>query len=540
MRITRKDFLSRSGVALVPISLAGAGAAPAATAGESPPSTAGLSHFNVRQFGAKGDGQSKDTTAIQAAIDAAGTAGGTVCLPAGKYVSGTLRLKSRVAVYLDAGATLIASPDKDDFDPYEKLDYQSHADQETTDFHYALLRGQDVEHVTVAGPGMIDGNRSRRGGPKPLAFKNCRHIAIRDITLKNSPNYNISLLGCDFVDIDGVTILNGYCDGIDPDCSHHVRIANCFVESWDDAICPKASFALGYRRSTENVTVTNCVLTTACNAIKLGTESSGDFKNVAISNCAIFARVDLWKRPPTSGVSIEMVDGGSLERIAVSNLVMADVRAPIFVRFGNRGRAQPVPTPGLLEHLSLADICATGASLASSITGIPGYPVRRITLWNVQIAARGGGATELAHKEVPELESKYPEAGMFGELPAYGLFCRHVENLVLDHVDFHLEKPDGRPALLMDQGSQIDLRSVLADPPAGEEPVIWLRQVRDCLAQGIRARPGTKTCFKVSGARTAGIRAVGSDFSEGQQAVLLDKEVNASVWQQSGNLLRPQ
>lgn len=540
MKITRKNFLARSGAAILPVSLAGAGAGRGATAGESPPSATGLFHFNVRQFGAKGDGQTKDTKAIQAAIDAAGVAGGTVYLPAGKYLSGTLRLKSRVALYLDAGATLLASPVQDDFDPYEKLDFQSHSDQETTDFHYALLRGQDVEHITVAGPGMIDGNRSRRGGPKPIAFKNCRHVAIRDITLQNSPNYNISLLGCDYVNVDGVTILNGYCDGIDPDCCRHVRIANCFVESWDDAICPKASFALGYRRSTENVTVTNCVLTTACNAIKLGTESSGDFKNIAISNCAIFARSDLWQRPPTSGVSIEMVDGGSIERIAISNLLMADVRAPIFVRLGNRGRAQKVPTPEILEHISLADICATGASLASSITGIPGYPVRRITLRNVRLAARGGGAADLAPKEVPELEGKYPEAGMFGELPAYGLFCRHVEDLVLDNVDFHLEQPDGRPALLMHQCSQIDLRAVLADPPAGQEPVIWLRQVRDCLAQGLRARPGTKTYFKLSGAQTAGIRSVGSDFSEAQQAVLLDKEVGKDVWQQAGNLLRPQ
>src|SRR5262249_21920256 len=108
------------------------------------------------------------------------------------------------------------------------------------------------------------------------------------------------------VNIEGVTILNGYCDGIDPDCCHHVRIANCFVEAWDDAIVPKASFALGYRRSTENLTVTNCVLTTACNCFKLGTESSGDFKNITVSNCAMYSSPQLWKRKPSSGVSLEM------------------------------------------------------------------------------------------------------------------------------------------------------------------------------------------------------------------------------------------
>ena len=171
-----------------------------------------------------------------------------------------------------------------------------------------------------------------------------------------------------------MTILNGYADGIDPDCCHHVRIANCYVEAWDDAIVPKASFALGYRRSTENVTVTNCVLTTGCNCFKLGTESSGDFKNITVSNCAMFARPDLWKKKPTSGVALEMVDGASVERIAVSNIVMADMESPIFIRLGNRGRAQAVHKPEHLEDISITDIVATGAERASSITGIPGYP----------------------------------------------------------------------------------------------------------------------------------------------------------------------
>ena len=209
-----------------------------------------------------------------------GVLGGSVYFPPGKYLSGTVRLQSHVSLFLDSGATLIASPDKADFDPYETLDFKSFSDEETTYFNQALVRAQDAEYIGIVGPGTIDGNRTKRRGPKPIALKNCRHVAVRDITLRNAPNYNISLLGCDYVNIEGVTILNGYADGIDPDCCHHVRIANCYVEAWDDAIVPKASFALGYRRSTENLTVTNCVLTTACNCFKLGTESSGDFKKI--------------------------------------------------------------------------------------------------------------------------------------------------------------------------------------------------------------------------------------------------------------------
>ncbi|MBI3850881.1 MAG: right-handed parallel beta-helix repeat-containing protein [Verrucomicrobia bacterium] len=536
MKITRKDFLLRSGAAALPLSLAGAGAALAAEPTQPSPTQSGQPHFNVRQFGAIGDGKAKDTNAIQSAIDAAGKNGGVVYLPPGKYLSGTVRLKSHVSVFIDAGATLISSPDKDDFDPYEKLDFKSFSDDETTDFHYALLRGQDVEHVGVFGPGTIEGNRTKRGGPKPIALKNCRHIAVRDITLQNSPNYNISLLGCDHVNIEGVTILNGYCDGIDPDCCHHVRIANCYVESWDDAIVPKASFALGYRRSTENVAVTNCVLTTACNAFKLGTESSGDFKNISVGNCTMYGRPDLWKRNPTSGVSIEMVDGASIDRVVVSNIAMADIRAPIFIRQGARGRAQKVPKPEVLQNVSISDVVATGAQLTSSISGIPGYPVHKITLKNIHISARGSAAADLADRVVPEQENGYPDAGRFGELPAYGLYCRHVETLMLDNISLHLEQTDGRPALIAEDVAELDLRSITADPPSSTQPALWLRDVRSAFLQGSRARAGTRTFVKLSGEKTARIRAIGNDFGEAEKEFLLAKEVSEKEFRQEGNL----
>ena len=230
---------------------------------------------------------------------------------------------------------------------------------------------------------------------------------------------------------------------------------------------PKTSFALGYRRSTENLTVTNCVLTTACNCFKLGTESSGDFKNITVSNCAMFARPDLWKRMPSSGLALEMVDGASLERIAVSNIVMVDIESPLFIRLGNRGRAQIVPKPEHLEGISIAGVVATGATRASSVTGIPGYPARQITLQNIRITAKGGGSAALARKDVPELENKYPDADMFDDLPAYGLFCRHAETLVLDNVHFHLEQADARPAVIFDRVEDLDLRTVSAAPPSG-------------------------------------------------------------------------
>src|SRR5262249_53425289 len=159
-------------------------------------------------------------------------------------------------------------------------------------FHQALIWAEDAERIAITGTGTIDGNRKRRGGPKPIALKRCKFVAIRGVTIRDSPNYCISLLGTDYVAIDGVTILNGYSDGIDPDCCHHVRISNCHIESWDDAIVPKTSFSLGKRRSTEDVTVTNCVLASNCNCFKLGTESGGDYRNITVSNCTMFSRSD--------------------------------------------------------------------------------------------------------------------------------------------------------------------------------------------------------------------------------------------------------
>jgi hypothetical protein len=491
--------------------------------------------FSVRKFGASGDGAAKDTRAVQAAIDAAGKQGGCVYFPPGRYLCGTVRLRSHVSLYLENGAVMVASPERGDFDELEKLDFNSYSDAETTDFNYALIRGREVDRVTIMGPGVIDMARTKRHGPKPIALKLCRDILIRDVTIENSPNYNISLLGCDYVDVLGVTIRKGYCDGIDPDSCRYVRIANCYIQSWDDAIVPKASPSLGYLRATEHVTVINCVLTTGCNALKLGTESSGGFKDIVFSNCSIYSDLDRWPgHPATSGLSIESVDGGPLERVAVSNLVMNGVQAPVFVRLGNRGRAQKEPVPKFLREISISDVVATGAELTSSITGIPGHNVSGITVRNIRITALGGGQPELATKPVAELEREYPDADMFKALPAYGLYCRHVNGLVLEGLQLGFAQPEGRPALILEEVSNADLRNVLAQPPAGAAAAVEFRDVRESLVQGCRALEGTGTWARVSGARTAHVRLAGNDLSRAKQAFERAPDVKREALQCGG------
>jgi hypothetical protein len=534
MNLSRRALLGRASVLTVPWLLSW----PLRAFCESAP-------LNVRDHGAKGDGKTKDTPAIQAAIDAAAASGGTIFFPPGEYVSGTLHLRSRVALRLAAGATLIASPDDADFDPYEKPDYDSFADRETTDFKFALLQGQALQRVSIVGPGRINGNRTSRGGPKPIALKQCRHIAIRDLTIDNAPNYNISLLGCDGVDIVGVTIRNGYSDGIDPDCCRNVRIAGCRVESRDDAIVAKASFALGVRRSTENLMVTDCALVNVRNGLKLGTESSGDFKNIVFRNCTISARGEGWKPyprdwmpRPSAGVSIQNVDGGRLERVAVSGVTMVGVRAPIFVRLGKRGRAQDVPAAGELTKISISNIVATGASWTSSIMGIPGHHVSDIALNDIRITGKGGGDAAMVAREVPEREKEYPDAARFRNLPAHGLYCRHVTRLKVERTTLVVDEPDARPAVIVDDVREATLRTIVATAPPDGGPVVWLRSVRDCLLGGIRPRPAAKTVVRLSGAETAGVRIVRNDSSEAEHVVLLDAEVDAAALRTGGKVTR--
>jgi polygalacturonase len=488
--------------------------------------------FNVRSHGARGDGRAKDTLAIQTAIDAAARAGGTVYFPPGEYLSGTLRLRSRITFRLDAGATLLASPDDGDFDPPEALGYETFADRETSDFAFALLQGRRVAHLSIVGPGRIDGNRSSRSGPKPIALKECRSIQIRELTIANAGNYNISLLGCDGVNIRGVTIRNGYSDGVDPDCCRNVRIANCQIESRDDAVVLKTSRTLGVARTTEDVTVTNCHLVTLHNALKLGTESSGDFRRIVFRDCTIVGQRPTWKGELTSGVSLQAVDGGTLERVTVSNIRMADIRAPLFVRLARRGRGQEVRTPGALRDVSISNVVATGASAASSITGIPGHPVTRISLRNIRVAARGGGTADLVSLDVPEMERMYPDAFMFGDLPAYGLYGRHVVGLTVDGIDLRVGRPDARPAIVLDDVRAADVRAIHATPPADGGATLWLHSVRDGVLRDLRPHAAGRAVVRVSGRASSRLRLGGADVRRVDgHTVLLDADVAATALQ---------
>lgn len=483
--------------------------------------------LDPKTLGAKADGHTLDTMAVQAAIDqCTQQGGGTVRFSPGVYLCGSLHLRSNVTLSLEAMAVIRGSTDRADYDPYEVLPFRNDADKETSFFHLALIWGEDIENIAILGSGTIDGNRPKRGGAKPIALKRCRHVRIEGITIRNAPNYCISLLGTDYVNIDGVNIFDSYCDGIDPDCCRHVRISNCHIESWDDAIVPKSSFSLGERRSTEFITVTNCQLSTACNCFKLGTESGGDFKYITVSNCVMFP---FKGKHPISGIALESVDGSNISGVAVSNISMVDVETPIFLRLGNRGRDMQTPTPGTLRNVLISNVVAEGATRACSIAGIPGHSVEGVTLSDIRLTFQGGGRKEDLHAEVPELEPRYPEANMFKQLPAYGLFVRHANDVTLRNFQLLTTHEDPRHALYCEDVAGLDIDDLSAPTAKGGAAMIGFKEVREALIRGCRAPVGLETFLSLSGAQSKGISLTGNDFTQAASVVETSPEVAASA-----------
>ncbi len=500
--------------------------------------------LDVREGGAAGDGEADDTAAIQRALDEA-RGGGLVVLPAGRYLASTLHLRDGVTLRLEGGAVLLGHPSDRRYDRMEKLPYRTGSDAETSDASFALLSGRGLTGVVIEGEGTIDANREERGGPKPIALKQCREVRVRGIRIANSPNYALSLIGCEGVEIEAVRVVNSFSDGIDPDCCRHVRIAGCEVESDDDGICLKASLALGERVPTEHVVIEGCTIRSASNAIKLGSESSGDFRDIRVRDCTVVypAAVDV---PPRiaegGGIALEMVDGGTLEDVVVERIAIAGVPAPLFVRLGNRGREQDPKRPGRLRNVAIRGIRATGASFTSSITGLPEAPARGVRLEDVEIALAGKAPGRFPEKlaSVPERPDAYPTPRMFGVLPAAGLYCRHVEELDLRGLRFTGAAADPRPALVADDLGAGRVEGLRVESSSGAGPIVWLEQAREVALRGARAPAGTALFLRVSGERSAGIELAGNDLAGAARAVELGPGVAPDAVRDTGAAAAPE
>lgn len=484
---------------------------------------------NVRSYGAKGDGKALDSPAINQAIKtAAAKGGGTVYFPAGTYRSFSIRLASNINLHFAPGSVLLAaSPNDGDgkYDPPEPNEWDKYQDFGHSHWHNSLIWGENLENVSITGSGLIWGKGLVRSGfqsrskerndilknfkavrpeapfgfPNPrdtvesgwgnkaIALKLVRNVTIRDISILEGGHFAILATGVDNLTVDNVKIDTNR-DGFNIDACRNVRISNMSVNSpVDDGIVLKSSYALGFARPTENVTITNSLITgyaigtmldgtfqrelkndkrefrsetgpyNPTGRIKFGTESNSGFRNITISNVVF---------DYSSGLALESVDGGVLEDVTIDNVLMRDIAdAPFFLRLGFRARGPKETTnPGAMRRISISNVTVYNADsrYASIISGIPGSLIEDVRLNNIRIYYRGGGTIEEATAEPPENIAGYPEPEMFGKIPASGFYIRHVKNIEMNDIEISFLKDDARPPFVLNDVQAADFHRVKA------------------------------------------------------------------------------
>jgi hypothetical protein len=549
MKNTIKPLARRDLLKLSP--LAFASTAIGHTAFAEPPITAHAAAadaiFNVRSFGTTGDGKTVDTPTINKAIaEIAAKGGGTLIFPAGAYVCFTIRLASNVSLYLSHGCTILAaeSPKPGETTGYNGGVYdpagppqawEAYQDYGHNHWPNSLFYGEDLHDISILGPGLIHGKglsngtkgiRSGTGGyvaeqagvgNKAIALKNCRNVLLRDFSILKGGHFALLATGVDNLTLDNLLIDTDR-DGFDIDCCRNVRVSNCTVNSpWDDAICPKSSYALGYARSTDNVTISNNYVTgyyelgsvidgtwkkfaddvhvPRNGRIKCGTESNGGFRNITITGNVIEG---------CKGISLETSDGAYLEDFAITGNTMRDiVDAPLFLRLNRRNRG-PAETmrPGTLRRILISNLVSYNsfASTCSLISGIPENLIEDVKFSNCFFshkglphdALTGWGDTSKPMPDwknlvVPEIEDAYPELLRFGPTPSNGFFIRHLKNLEMSHVEIAPQAADPRPAFWLEDVHRADFFAITAAP----QPNFSLHKVTDLRIHWSRAAKDT-------------------------------------------------
>jgi len=486
-------------------------------------------------FGAVGDGKTTDTKAIQAAIDQCYyTGGGMVVLHSGVFMSGTIILKSSTCLHIEAGTTLLGSKNLDDYpdiDPEIRYLYSGR-------FTRYLIYAEKAENISITGNGTIDGNGREfpyipgedKNRPYILRFSECKNIRVQGITFLDSARWLQHYLACENLTIDGITVISQTRenrDGIDIDSCDKVRISNCSIDAGDDAIVLKATAI----QPCKNVTVSNCVLRSKAAGLKLGTESNGGFENIVFTGCTIYDTEE------GDAIAIEMVDGGRLERITVSNIVIHNARAAIFIRLGDRARPIPglvKPGKGSMRDVIINNIQATGISKTGcSITGLPGQAIENVILSNIQIRFAGGGTNKDAQREIPERAEAYPMSDMFGILPAYGFFCRHVKNIAFNNIQTGFEKQDTRPAFHGEDIRGLSVVGYNAGISPEAEAYFVFKEVEDAIISGCRPLGESNVFLQVKGTSSENISLFGNDFTKVKQVVdshtTMDKQITIGV-----------
>ncbi|SNR31355.1 Glycosyl hydrolases family 28 [Lutibacter agarilyticus] len=417
--------------------------------------------YNVLDYGAKADGVTLDTKAVQTAIDLCSKeGGGTVLIPSGKTVLiGTIYMKDFVTLHVENGAVLLGSPNYEDY----ATDTHKNTYKNEPHMDRCLIFARDAKSFAIEGYGTIDGNgymknfsKKKGGRPMLLRFMNCSKIHMRDITLINPAAWTSAWLYCDEIVVDGIKIhsrVNNNGDGLDFDGCTNVRVSNSSFDTSDDSICLQTSRA---DKPCKDIVITNCVFTSKWAAMRIGLASRGNFESVTVSNCTFHDIQD-------AGLKIQMNEGGEMKNMSFSNLVMKNVPRPIFMTFCQQRAGVDAPMdmlPMKAMHSFVFDgIIADNSELdknsAFFITGMPNNYITDIQLTNVQFTVSGGGTKEDASNKIKEytletLGDWWPEFGKVGTLPASGIYARHIKGLFINNVQINTVNADVRLPIIFD------------------------------------------------------------------------------------------
>lgn len=461
--------------------------------------------FDVTAFGAAGHGRTLAHRGINAAIRAAHEAGGgAVVVPPGRYLCFSIRLASRVTLHLEADAVIEAADPAlhgGAYDPAEDNGEQLYQDFGHSHWHNSLIWGENLHDIAITGPGRIEGKGLTRNGPgsrwraqagerplsmqamseqqvaalehdhasmagqgnKAIALRECVGVELSGFTIDRGGHFAILATGCEHVAIRDLTI-DTQRDGIDLDCVRRCVVERCRVNSPnDDAIVMKTSLALGRIAPSEDIAVRGCIvsgydlgtmldgtlgrtqalapdLDRVTGRIKIGTETNGDIRRITIEDCR-FLR--------SRGLAIESVDGAVVEDITARRLTMEEVTsAPIFLRLGARLRGPEGTQVGAMRRITLRGITARGIDhhYPAMVAGLPGHPVEAVEMRDIDLSFEGGGTVQ---DQPPELADAYPEPSMFGTLPAWALWMRHVRGVVVDGFRAGHAGQDARPAVVL-------------------------------------------------------------------------------------------
>ncbi len=536
--ISRRNLLGIISTASLGSGLMAAPSAAAAAPRDAPAGTvnsAGARTYNIRDFGAKGDGRTLDTAALQAAIDACNKdQGGTVLVPAGVFMIGTVEMKSNVTLHIAAQGKLLGSADGKQYHAADAIPL--HGDTTLRDGNVGLIFAINAENITIEGPGTIDGqglqfHSPRRGVPPPsgrggshrpyhLLFYRCKNLRVCDLFLLDSAFHSLRVIESNFVWCHGIHIhnrVNGNNDGFHFISSQYVHISNCDVQSQDDAC---ALFG-----TCRNVTVTNSTFSTRWAVFRFG---GGNPENITISNCVIYE---------TYGCPIKMQFGteSRAQNILFSNLIMQDVTGPISIDLNNRrphdGGDSGPQEKGFVRNIMFNGIRAHVLATGRQLSGLPfeshyrpgetrqcialncvqdGF-LENVVLNDVQITYEGGGTAEEAARDVPPIAGEYFE---MGTPPAYGIYARRVRGLTLSNVRLQLDQPDLRPAVVLDHVLDADINGLGAQGNVQAPSLLRFIETSDILVTAARVLSPAAVFLRVEGSSSAGITVDGGALSK--------------------------